>query len=136
MDPKAILDWNTIRVLAAKGAPLAEVTRAGAPGPSPPRPDGSFAAVALRFFVLIIVGVWIALALRKAAAIRNLPADARVELLQHGLTELKTICRDQGAADGPLRERCVEQAKLVLLLPECGSECRAVATPVLPRAHR
>jgi hypothetical protein len=53
-----------------------------------------------------------------------------------GQAELRTICRDPSAAEGPPREHCIEEARLVLALPECGPECRLVATAVLPHARR
>jgi hypothetical protein len=131
-----MLDWNTIHILAAKEASLAEGGRTATPRPSPSRTERSFAAPALGLLALLVVGIWTALALRKEAAVRALPASTRAQILQHGLAELRTICREPGAAQGPLRERCVEQAKFVLALPECGPQCRAVAIPVLPRARR
>jgi hypothetical protein len=86
---------------------------------------------------LVVVAFSIAMSVRhKEAAIRALPADTRAQILQHSVEELQTLCRRPVAADGALHARCIEQAKVVLMLPECGTECRAAATAVLPHARR
>jgi hypothetical protein len=132
-----MLDWNTIHLLAAKGAPLAVTGRIRSPQPRPPRTRRSFVAPALWLLAAILAAGLLALTVnRKEAAIRALPPDARAQILEHGLTELSTICHEPSASEGPLHARCVEQAKLVLLLPECGPECRTVATLALPHARR
>jgi hypothetical protein len=92
---------------------------------------------ALLLFALCIAALLTAVSLKsKQEALHALPAATRSQLLEHGRAELRTMCREPSAADGPLREHCIEEARLVLALPECGPECRLVATAVLPHARR
>jgi hypothetical protein len=130
-----MLDWNMIHLLAAKGAPLSE--GASALRARPPRPERSFVAPALILLAVIVVAFLMAMSVtRKEAEIRALPADARAQILRHGVAELQTLCREPSAADGPLRARCIDEARFVLMLPECGPGCRTAATAALPQPRR
>jgi hypothetical protein len=105
-----------------------------------PRPGGrkrrSFLTPALILFALG-AGVFLAaISLRsRGAAIRALPALTRSQLLQDGLLELGSICREP-ALEGPLREHCLGEARLLLALPECGSACQNSARAILPHGCR
>ena len=70
------------------------------------------------------------------AGIRALQPDVRHELYVRTLDELSTICREDAAAVGELREHCVAQARFVMELPECGDACQRTAATVLPHARR
>jgi hypothetical protein len=69
-------------------------------------------------------------------AVRQVPGEARAQLLQQSLQELRSTCLESYASRGPLREHCIGQAKFVLLFPECGTECQKAAGAVLPHAYR
>jgi hypothetical protein len=130
-----MLDWTTIHLLAARGAAPSKLMSA----PHAPRslPQRAFVVPALILFGVVAVAFWIAMSLgRKDAEIRVLPAAIRAQILQNGASELRTICREPSAVHGPLRARCIEQAKFVLALPECGPACQAAATAVLPHGRR
>src|SRR5882672_8000780 len=70
-----------------------------------------------------------------AAAIQQLPPEARRALYDGTLHELETICRTAAAASGDLRDHCVAQARFVLKLPDCTGVCQRVAAATLPHAH-
>jgi hypothetical protein len=72
----------------------------------------------------------------EATGIRELPAEARRSLYARTLDEVETICRDEAAALGSLRDHCVAQARFVEQLPECTDACRRAAAIILPHARR
>jgi hypothetical protein len=86
---------------------------------------------------LALIGVLIGVVqLRREDAIRELPAPARTQISQESVRELRSVCLESYAVHGPLRDHCVEEARFVLLLPECGPDCRNAANAVLPRSRR
>jgi hypothetical protein len=97
-----------------------------------------------RWVVLgLIVGVlalyWGGIALfreESAAGIQALPAPTRRQLYVDALNELDTICRGPAAAAGTLHDHCIDEARLILQLPECAAPCRLAALAVLPHARR
>ncbi|HEY2904135.1 MAG TPA: hypothetical protein VGL59_26340 [Polyangia bacterium] len=92
------------------------------------------ALVFLGLTLAVLFGVvWLG---NKQEAVRALPPETRVKLLQHGLDELRSICRTPYATSGPVRDHCIQQASFVLLLPECGTACRNAAAAIVPRALR
>jgi hypothetical protein len=92
---------------------------------------------ALLLFALCIAALLTTVSLRsKQEAFHALPPPTRSQLLEHGLAELRTMCSEPSAGDGPLHDHCIEEARLVLALPECGPPCRIVATAALPHARR
>jgi hypothetical protein len=132
-----MLDWTTIHLLSAKGALSTEDARHAVPSRRPPAPRRSFLVPALLLLGLLLVALFLTVAnTRRQQEIRALPTEARAQILRHGLDELRTVCREPEAADGALRARCIEQARFLLLLPECGPECRSIAKAALPRARR
>lgn len=108
------------------------------------RPSRSSRSVARSFVTPALIFLALALAVlfgvvwlgNKQDAVRAMPPETRVQLLQHGLDELRSICRTSYAASGPVRDRCIQQASFVLLLPECDTACRTAATAIVPRARR
>jgi hypothetical protein len=101
------------------------------------RPPRSYA-----IFGLALVGLLLAAALvaveqnRTIDSVRLVPVEVRAGLLQDGLTNLRSTCLAGYAAQGPLRDYCIDQAHFVVVLPECGPDCRAAAGAVLPHARR
>lgn len=86
---------------------------------------------------LILSGFLIAIAQnQRREALRNLPLERRAQLFRQSLTEVGSTCLESYAAQGALRDHCIEQAHFVLMFPECGPECRSAANAVLPHAHR
>jgi hypothetical protein len=73
---------------------------------------------------------------RDARQAESLPAQTRSELYAHGMEELTTICLQPSAVAGSLREHCLEQARFVVLLPECKSDCRSAVGAVQPHARK
>jgi hypothetical protein len=53
--------------------------------------------------------------------------------LRHDIVE---TCQLPEAAAGPLRERCLRDASLVLLFPECDAACGQAARALLPQPRR
>ena len=105
--------------------------------PPPPRAPRSAAVPVAVAFALLLTGLAVALAQNQAVtAIRDLPSEARGRIFHERLSEVRSTCVQSYAARGPLRNLCVEEARLLLLFPECGPECRAAANTVLPHAHR
>ncbi len=72
----------------------------------------------------------------ETAGIRALPAETRHTLYLRTLDELSTVCREEAAAVGELRDHCVAQAHFIIELPECGDACTRAIARVLPHAHR
>jgi len=70
------------------------------------------------------------------AGVHSLARAKSQSLYAHTLEELSTICRDDAAGDGELRDHCVAQARFVLELPECDDACQRTAAAVLPHARR
>jgi hypothetical protein len=69
--------------------------------------------------------------------IRDLPPGLRGELYRRSLGDAESACALPAAGDGgALHEHCLEQARFLLLFPECDAHCRTLATSILPRAHR
>jgi hypothetical protein len=78
-----------------------------------------------------------ALSLREdATGIRELPAQVRRGLYTRTLDEVETLCRQESASAGSLRDHCVEQARFVMQLPECTEDCRHAAAMIMPHARR
>jgi hypothetical protein len=73
---------------------------------------------------------------RGEEVVRKLPVEARTQIFRDNSTEVRSTCRQSYAEQGPLRDHCVEQARFILLFPECGPECRAAANAILPHARR
>jgi len=73
---------------------------------------------------------------REAAQLHRLPDGARVALYQRTLAETTSLCRLPSAASGVVHDHCVEQARFLLMFPECDRECRFAAGSVLPHARR
>jgi hypothetical protein len=93
-------------------------------------------------FAMLIGGLGLfwggtALSLREdTAGIRALPSEARRGLYTRTLDEVETLCRQEAARAGSLRDHCVAQARFVMQLPECTDACLRAAGIVLPHAHR
>ena len=91
----------------------------------------------LGVLALALVALLIGAILRSQdKAVRAVPPEARAQIFQQSLKELRSTCLESYAAQGPLRQHCIGQAKFVLLFPECGPECQKAATAVLPHAYR
>jgi len=73
---------------------------------------------------------------REAAQLRQLPDGAREALYQRTLAETSSLCRLPAAASGVVRDHCLEEARFLLMFPECDRDCRFAAGSVLPHAHR
>jgi hypothetical protein len=64
---------------------------------------------------------------RLKVEIAGLPEPARHALYSHALDELRSVCNLQAG----LRAHCRDEADLILKLPECDVDCRAVAAQFL-----
>jgi hypothetical protein len=103
---------------------------------SGPRPRSHALPVAV-ILGLVVVGVLIGAAeIRREQAIGALPPQARIRILGETVRELRSVCLEGYAANGPVRDHCIDEARFVLLLPECGPDCRTAANAVLPRTRR
>jgi cytochrome b pre-mRNA-processing protein 3 len=71
-----------------------------------------------------------------ARDLTGLPPKERGAIFERVHDDLIRTCSLASAATGPLREHCLDEARLVLLFPECDDRCRRDATALLPRAHR
>jgi hypothetical protein len=92
-----------------------------------------------RFYAVPTIAVAVLLLLRASMplkrsfderALRDVPAETRARLHAASLAEVREVCLGPNATRGPLRAHCLEQARFVQLLPECGSDCRAAAAAV------
>ncbi len=72
----------------------------------------------------------------ETSGIHALQSDVRRNLYHRTLDELATVCQQEAAASGDLREHCVAQARFITELPECDAACQRAASVVLPHAHR
>jgi hypothetical protein len=126
--------YETLQLLEG-GRTEDQRTAANQPRPRHERP--TFAVPALILLAVCLGTFLTAISLRdKEAAISAWPPEARSQLLQHGLTELRTTCREPYAVEGILRDHCIEEARLMLALPECGATCRTDASATLPHGRR
>lgn len=103
-------------------------SRPDRPAPPPTRALGPWLVVAA------VLLVWGASEARLRAELDALPPAQRGALVRSALTELGTVCG--GSPGASIAGWCREQAKLVLRLPECGSDCQQAATALLPRPTR
>ena len=129
-----MLDPHTINLQLARNARASDRSgRMNAPRSRRPRP---YLAPALLFLGLVVATVTFGVVLKqKADAIRALPNEVRAQIMGHALAELRSLCVEDYGRREPLRAHCIEQARFVMLLPECGPDCRAAATVVLPRVR-
>lgn len=116
------------------------VLLAFSPDANPPPPPRSRRSIAVPIGVgiaLVVAGLIVAIAQnQKAAAIRNVPPAARGAIFEESLSEVKSTCLQSYASKGPLRDLCLDKARLILLFPECDPGCRVAANAVLPHAHK
>ena len=69
-------------------------------------------------------------------AVVRLPAPLRAEIFARARDDLAQTCALPAAADGPLREHCIAQARFILQFPECDQPCVQAARARLPRVTR
>ena len=79
-------------------------------------------AVALTLSLLASVA-WLSTAGAPPSVARGLPPGERAHVVQRAVANLRDACR----APGRPRDFCLEQANLVLGLPECDAACQALA---------
>ena len=79
----------------------------------------------------LAVGQW-----RSATSLRDIPEVVRVAQYRRALADAEETCTRPEAAEGPLRGHCVDQARFLILFPECDAHCRSVVEAILPRARR
>jgi hypothetical protein len=72
----------------------------------------------------------------ETAGLHQLSSQARQSLYARTLDEVSTICQQEAAASGSLRDHCVEQARFLMQLPECNDACQRAAALTLPHARR
>lgn len=97
----------------------------------------SRAMVVLAVLTVLLAGFLVATAqIHKGASIRKLPLESRARIFSQASAELRSICLEDYAARGPVRDHCIEEARFILRFPECGRECQAAANAVLPHAYR
>jgi hypothetical protein len=85
---------------------------------------------ALTLALLIVALTWIEQ--RAEQSIRGLPPAVRQDLYERALKEVQGVCLQPVAAQGALREHCLEQARFLQRFPECTGDCQATASHVLP----
>ena len=105
-------------------------------GPPPSQRPRSFAIPALLVFVVMLVGLTVAITMHRSEVLLDVPPETRAQLVRQGTLELQSPCRESYSSQGPLRDHCVELGHFVLRFPECGPECQLAANAVLPHAHR
>jgi hypothetical protein len=127
--------WGTVISIEARrrpggtGTPPADEIR---PGPS----GRAFLVGLLSFCVVAVFALLIWVHQREGERqVREMPQDARLTLYTQVLAQVQS-CRDVSATTGPLRDHCTDQARFVLLFPECVGSCQRAAYDVLPHAHR
>jgi hypothetical protein len=69
-------------------------------------------------------------------SIRALPPGARHDLYERTLTEVGAVCVQPFAAEGALREHCLEQARFLHQFSECTGDCRVIVSRVLAPSVR
>jgi len=124
MDPMAPKSTPSLTAIPTGGEPDAAHGYAGDNRKGRRAPSGmpSRLPIAIAFAVALL-GLVMWLLTRGPGSLQNLPAEERAGLYQRTLANLQDICR---ANDRP-REFCVEQARLLLSLPECDQACQADA---------
>jgi hypothetical protein len=84
--------------------------------------------------LLIVVGVLTHLSVQNDVS--RLEPARRAEIFRRAHGELRETCVLPDAADGPLRDHCIEIAKFILLFPECNGPCAELARGILPQPLR
>ena len=79
----------------------------------------------------LAVGQW-----RGIDRLRALPAGVRADAYTRAMKDIEMVCNPPAAEDGPLAEHCRQQARFVVIFPECATDCRRLVEPLLPRARR
>ena len=86
--------------------------------------------------LLLLVGLVLAVVSQQDARDVAALAEPTRRLLYRRTMEDLRACASDRATAGPLRARCLERARFVLLFPECDDECRTTARMVLPSARK
>jgi hypothetical protein len=79
----------------------------------------------------LTIGQW-----QSTASLRQVPEAVRVAEYRRALADAEQACTRPEAADGSLRAHCLDEARFLILFPDCDGRCRAVVEAILPRARR
>lgn len=105
--------------------------RRGPPADGPNTTRRGPLPVLLFLVVLVAIGaIGMFLQSRAREAARSNAAEARQAIFSRAYLDLVKTCTLPDAARGPVREHCLQQAKFVLQLPECGPVCVKAARAI------
>jgi hypothetical protein len=79
----------------------------------------------------LVVGQW-----NRVTSLSHVPASIRADEYARALTDAEATCARPEAADGALRQHCLDEAQFLVLFPECDARCRGVVETILPHARR
>ncbi len=68
--------------------------------------------------------------------IRDLSPAERARTFERSLSEAEAACTTREARAGALHARCLGQAELLILFPECDARCQRLAETILPHSRR
>jgi hypothetical protein len=79
----------------------------------------------------LVIGQW-----NRVTSLSHVPASIRAAEYARALIDAEATCARPEAADGALRQHCLDEAQFLVLFPECDVRCRGVVETILPRARR
>ena len=93
-------------------------------------------ALAIALVIGGVGGLGVLCELRARTNLAPVPAAERLAIVTRARAELAETCGLASAAQGVLRDHCVETARFALLFPECDGACAQTARALLPRARK
>jgi hypothetical protein len=123
---------------APEHAPAQTAARPLLAHPSAPAPRWSSLGAALLVILAIaaVGGLGLYFETRARVDVAALSPVERAAIFTRAHDDLVRTCGLPDAAEGALRDHCVEAARFVLLFPECGEACVDAARALLPHARR
>jgi hypothetical protein len=108
-----------------------------APASAPARSwSGVVAALVVLLTIAAVGGLGLYFETRARRDVAALSPVERAAIFTRAHDDLVRTCGLPDAAEGALRDHCVEAAKFVLLFPECKDACVDAARALLPHARR
>ena len=93
---------------------------------------GAFLAGWMLLLVAVAAHGWV----QNIRSIRSLSPAERVGTFERSLSKAEAACMTPEAGAGSLHDRCLRQAELLILFPECDARCQRLAEAILPHARR
>jgi hypothetical protein len=128
--------YGEIIPLDSRRRPVEQAPPRAHPSAPARRAGGLGAALLVVLTIAAVGGVGLYCETRARVDIAALSPVERAAIFTRAHDDLVRTCGLPDAAEGALRDHCVEAARFVLLFPECGSACVDAARALLPHARR